>query len=90
MASTIHNIQSSQLTFCIIELRLDADLIESLDHPLVPVAEHVQPLHLPLPEHLWRHILSPGDTTEKKIGKIHVITLLIILDWKKHDYFTIK
>lgn len=33
-------------------------LIESLDHPLVPVAEHVQPLHLPLPEHLWRHILS--------------------------------
>lgn len=36
-------------------------LIESLDHPFVPVAEHVQPLHLPLPEHLWRHILSAED-----------------------------
>lgn len=37
-------------------------LIESLEHPFVPVAEHVQPLHLSLPEHLWRHILSPEDT----------------------------
>lgn len=47
------------------QFKCDADLVESLDHPLVPVAEHVQPLHLPLSEHLWRHILSAGDTTEK-------------------------
>ena len=52
--------------FFVIELILGADLIESLDHPLVPVAKHVQPLHLPLPEHLWRHILSSGETTEKR------------------------
>lgn len=57
--------QNKQLALCVTELTL-ADLIESLDHPLVPVVEHVKPLHLPLPEHLWRHILSSGDTTEKR------------------------
>lgn len=53
-----------QATWCE-EWTLLADLIKSLDHPFVPVVEHVQPLHLPLPEHLWRHILSSGDTREK-------------------------
>lgn len=60
------SMQTSYLMFCIIELTLCADLIESLDHPLVPVAEHVQPLHLSLPEHFWRHILSSGDTTQTR------------------------
>lgn len=51
--------------FSLIESTPGADLVESFDHPLVPVAEHVQPLHLPLPEDLWRHILSSEDRMEK-------------------------
>lgn len=54
-----------------------ADLIESLDHPLVPVAEHVKPLHLPLPEDLWRQILRSVDTMEKdKLNEINIETNL--------------
>ena len=64
MASIMQNILSD-LTCCVTELITGANLIESLDHPLVPVAEHVQPLHLPLPEHRWRQILSSGDKPEK-------------------------
>lgn len=52
-------------TSCIIGLKFQADLIESFHYPLIPVAEHIQPLHLPLSEHLWRNVLSSRDTREK-------------------------
>lgn len=34
-------------------------LLVFLGHPLVPVVEHIQPLGLPLPEHLQGHLLQP-------------------------------
>lgn len=41
-------------------------LIVSLDHPLIPVTEHVDPFQLPVSDHLYRHILSSVNTMEIK------------------------
>lgn len=61
------------MLLCVIAFIFGSDLVESLDHPLIPVAEHVQPLQLPLPEHLWGQILRSGDAVEKRQERIHIL-----------------
>lgn len=86
MANTMEGIQPSHM-FYATDLTPGADLIESLDHPLVPVVQHVQPLHLSLPEHRWRYILSSGYTTggRKKNYKAQIIFCAFLLEMTAND-----